>query len=402
MMGRRRGLLPGRLHLPAVAAALLATACAAPPAADGDYSGRSIVLGAVVSLSGAGDIHGPQQKAAIELAVKAVNASGGVNGARVDVRVDDDGSAAERGAEIFAADIKDNVYGLIGPTLTNTAHTAHPAAQSARVPVIAPSSPEAGVVGTCTYPCDFVFRAGLGEAVAIPDNVRFAVEKKHLRSAVVFYAVDDRASVEGGLLFQQAFKDNAVVVPDGGTTTFPTAQAGFEAEVTAAVGRHPDAWAISAPAAASAAIMLEARRQGFTGQFLGGDAFNSYLTSGAAGDSGKGAQSVSGYFAGSDGAVNRAFVAAYTRANNKPPDEYAAQAYAAVLAFAEAARHAHLSFVDVAGDRVRLRDALAAVSLETPLGRLAFSPTHDALAKAWINAMDGTGTFVNVGAVEPR
>ena len=59
------------------------------------------------------------------------------------------------------------------------------------------------------------------------------------------------------------------------------------------------------------------------------------------------------------------------------PDHLAAQAYAGVMIFTEAARHANLTFSGVVQDRTRLRNALATVDLDTPMGPLGFTSQHD-------------------------
>jgi branched-chain amino acid transport system substrate-binding protein len=118
-----------------------------------------------------------------------------------------------------------------------------------------------------------------------------------------------------------------------------------------------------------------------------------------------GAQAGSGYWLGNADAANQSFVDAYkakykdSNGNRDLPDEVAAQAYSAVLLFAEAARNANLSFTDVAKDRAALRSALERVSLATPLGQFSFTGAHDAQQPIWINAMNGKGGFTNVTSI---
>ena len=56
------------------------------------YSGKTIKLGAVYSITGAGGVYGPQSRDGALLAVKQINASGGVNGATIDLSFEDDAS----------------------------------------------------------------------------------------------------------------------------------------------------------------------------------------------------------------------------------------------------------------------------------------------------------------------
>lgn len=396
----------------AVVAVVTVAGCggsSSPAAPAPDYSGKTIQLGAVVSATGAGGIYGAQQKNGLQLAVDTINQSGGVFGARIALDVRDDASQQQQGVDAFKAQLETGkVLGIIGPSLTNTAVKAHPEANTNRTPVIAPSSTGEGIVGSCPYPCDYIFRDSLGEAIAIPDNVKAARDRYHPRSAVVFYATDDKPSVDGAGVFQQAFADNGISVPTGGLLTFAKADTGFADLVTAALAKKADLWALSTPAGSVPGLIAQARKQGYTGLLLGGDAFNRYTVAAQVGDPGKGAQSASGYFLGSDTGANKVFVAAYSARfkddSGKPlqPDEVAAQAYAAVQLFAAAAGRAHLGFTDLAGDRTRLRDALAGVNVETPMGPFGFTSGHDVRQRVYIVAMDGKGGYNLLNTLQPQ
>src|SRR5256885_6011672 len=63
------------------------------------YSGKTIKLGAVYSITGAGGVYGPQSRDGALLAVKQINASGGINGAQIELTGEDDkiGRASGRG-----------------------------------------------------------------------------------------------------------------------------------------------------------------------------------------------------------------------------------------------------------------------------------------------------------------
>jgi branched-chain amino acid transport system substrate-binding protein len=360
----------------------------------------------VVSVTGPGAIYGRQQKNALEVAVETINKAGGVSGARISLDLQDDGSVQQQGVDAFVAEIHDKkVLGVIGPTLTNTAIKAHPEANNRKTPVIAPSSTGAGIVGSCPYPCDFIFRDSLSEAVAIPDNVKAARDRFHPRTAVIFSASDDRSSVDGAGLFQQAFADNGVTIPDGGALTFSKNESNFTDVVTTALGKKADIWAVSSLPGTAVQLMAEARKQGYKGPMLGNDSFNYPAVAARVADAYQGAQSAAGYFAGNDSSINKTFVSAYAArfkdADGKPlqPDEVAAQAYTAVQLFAEAAKKARLTFTDVAADRVRLRDALAGASIDSPLGQVGFTSTHDVRQPVYIVAIDGKGAYSLVSTV---
>ncbi|GAC1329779.1 MAG: ABC transporter substrate-binding protein [Candidatus Dormibacteria bacterium] len=374
-----------------------------------NYAGKTLQLGAVISLNGPGSVYGLQQKSGIQLAVETINKSGGINGAQIAVDIQDDSSTQQQGAQVFQTEIQEKkAVGIIGPTLSNTAIAAHPVANNLRVPVIGPSNTGNGIVGKCPYPCDFIFRDSLGEATAIPSNVKVASKKLHPKKAVLFYANDDKFSSDGAKIFQQAFADNGISIPDGGVLQFSKTESSFKEYVTTALSKNADIWAVSSLGAIPAKVMIEARTQGYKGPFLGGNGFNTYQVSKQAGDAGKGAQSGSGYFVGTDTATNKAFVEAFKArfkdadGNPQAPDQIAAQAYTAVQIFAQAAKDAHLTFSDLPGDRVKLRDALARVSLDSPLGQFSFSAEHDVHQTVYVTAMDGKGGFSLVDTIEAK
>ncbi len=147
--------------------------------------------------------------------------------------------------------------------------------------------------------------------------------------------------------------------------------------------------------------MAAARQAGFNGQFLGGNGFNTAAVSKQAGAIGKGAQSASAWYLGNTFPSNAEFVSAYRAKFNVDPDQFAAQAYTGVLILVDAAKRANLTFGDVAGDRQKLRDALQATNIQTPLGPFQFAASHDVHQTIWIIAMDGQGGFTLVTSVNP-
>jgi branched-chain amino acid transport system substrate-binding protein len=150
-----------------------------------------------------------------------------------------------------------------------------------------------------------------------------------------------------------------------------------------------------------ATIMIEARKQGFTGQFLGGNGFNTAKVSKQASAAGQGAESGSAWYIDNTFPSNAEFVKAYRAKYSSDPDQFAAQGYAAILILADAAKRANLTFSDVAGDRSKLRDAMETVNIQTPLGPFQFTSTHDVKQTVWVVLMDGKGGFNLLASVNP-
>jgi len=382
------------------------TPVVSPPA---DYTGKTVQLAAVLSLSGAGEALGDPQKKGIDLAVESINRSGGINGARIAVDIQDDASNPQQSAGLFQKAISDKkALGLIGPSLAIAAAAAHPVASSLKTPVIAPSLTGAAVVGQCAYACTHVFRDSLGEATAIPDNIKTLSRKAPPRTALIVYANDDTSATATAALFQHSLTDNGIQVPSAGVVQVSKNATAVSDLVAAAVAQKVDAWVISTPGPLAVLLMTEARKQGFKGPFAGGNSFNSPGVSKLAGDAGTGAQSAAAYFTALDNAANRAFLSAYRAkyrdADGKAqdPEIVSAQAFSAVVLFAAAARTANLAFGSPVADRSRLEAALGRVSAESPMGTISFAVQNDISQPVYVVAADGKGGFTLVETYPSR
>lgn len=394
---------PGRTGLALFATAAIAlTACgkkSTSTSSGTDYTGKTIKLGAVLSLTGAGAIYGPQQKQAIELAEAQLNASK-VNGAKISIDIRDDASDKGQGAQQFQDLIQQGqVDGIIGPTLSNTALGAHPVADAAMTPVIAPSNTGNGIVGNCPYDCKWIFRDSLGEAAAIPANLKVFIAQHSPKTVALAFTNDDKFSSDGAAIFKTAFAADGISEVD--EESFPKATTDFSTYVTKMISKHPDFVVISGVGAVPPKYIVELRTQKYTGPIVGGNGFNSSAVSSQAGTGGLGAQSGSAWYVGTTTTVNTDFVRAFKAKYNSDPDQFAAQAYTAVELFAAAAKKASLKFTSVAADRSALKTALEGVSLDTPLGPFSFTSDHDVHQPIYVVAMDGKGGFTLVSTVQP-
>ncbi len=372
--------------------------------ASGSDKGKTLKLGAVFSLTGGGGVYGPQQKQAVQLAVDTINATGGVNGATVSFDVVDDGSTPTQSSQQTETLIQQNqVVALLGPTLSNSAVSAHPKANGFKTPMLAVSTTGLHIVGDCPYPCTYIFRDSLGEATAIPANIKTYVASANPKpkTGVLLYPEDDKFSVDGATIVGQTVTDPSIAIQLLATIKFSKSDADLTQFVNQAVAKHPDVIFITSLGGIPAKIMTAARQQGFTGQFLGGNGFNSAAVSKQAANFGKGAQSASAWYLGNDFPSNAEFVKAFKAKYATDPDQFAAQAYTGVLILVDAAKRAKLTYTDLAGDREKLHAALEATNIQTPLGTFQVTSPHDVHQTIWIISMDGQGGFNLVTSIKP-
>jgi len=389
-----------------VAAALVVAACGSTSGGNttNTYAGKTIKLGAVLSISGIAGIYGPGSRDGMQLAVKQINATGGVNGAKIDLSVKDDQSDKAISQQVAQSLIQqDQVLALLGPTLSNSALAVHPLAESLKTPILAVSTTGTHIVPDCNFPnttpCKYVFRDSLGEEAAIPANIKTYAEDAHPKTGVLLFAQDDKFSADGGAIVQKAVDQYGIQLLK--TVKFNKAEADLSPYATQAVQLKPDVIFITSLGSIPSKIMKEARNQGWQGQFLGGNGFNTAAVSAQAGPAGKGARSGSAWFMGNTFPSNADFVSAFKAEYNKDPDQFAAQGYTAIKILADSAKRANLTFTDLAGDRDKLRAAMESVNVQTPLGPFQFTATHDVKQTIWIIAMDGSGGFTLAKEVKP-
>jgi len=248
-----------------------------------------------------------------------------------------------------------------------------------------------------TAPCKYVFRDSLGEEAAIPANIKAYVDDKAPKTAVLMVAQDDKFSSDGGTIVQNTVGKYGITLLK--TIKFNKNEADKSPYVTQAKQLNPDVIFMTSLGGIPAQLMKEARAQGWQGQFLGGNGFNTAAVSDQAASAGKGARSASAWYMGNKFPSNADFVSAFKTEYKHDPDQFAAQGYTAIKILADSASRAKLTFTDVAGDREKLRAAMETVNLQTPLGPFQFTSTHDVKQTIWIIAMDGIGGFTLVKEV---
>src|SRR5437868_409246 len=206
-----------------VGLALVLTACGGSSStgasSSNSYQGKTIQLGAILSLTGAGGVYGPSSQKGMQLAVDKINNSGGVNGAKIALDVRDDASDKIQSAQVAQTLIQQGqLLALLGPTLSNSAVAVHPLAESFKIPILAVSTTGIHIVPDCNFPktdpCRYVFRDSLGEESAIPANIKVYADAKHPKTGVLMVANDDKFSSDGGKIVQNTVAQYGIQLLD--------------------------------------------------------------------------------------------------------------------------------------------------------------------------------------------
>lgn len=343
----------------ALVAAALGASSVAAQAAD-------IKIGVAEALSGLAAQYGTAIRNGFTLAADEINASGGINGDKIVLVVEDEQGKKEEAINVFKKLIfQDKVLMLFGPTLSNSAQAADPIAQASKTVVFGTSNTADGI----TSIGDYVFRNSVTEADVLPVTLKTVVEKAGVKKVAVLYGNDDVFTKSGYDNFKKALE--AQNIPVTTTETFAKGDVDFKAQLTKIKASNPDAIVLSALIAEGAPIMVQARQLGITLPFIGGNGMNSVKIFDLAKGAADGLWVGSPWSIGNKTPENTAFIDAYTKKFGNPPDQFAAQAYDALHITAQALKGVKLSG-DLAADRKAVRDALPSVTWTGATGPFKF------------------------------
>ena len=325
-----------------------------------------IKIGAAEAMSGGAGQYGQMIQKGFQLAVDEINAAGGVKGNKIVLQVEDEQGKKEQAIDVFKKLIfQDKVLMLFGPTLSNSAQSADPIAQGAKVVVFGTSNTADGITSIGNY----VFRNSVTEADVLPETLRVAAKNANIKKVAVLYGNDDVFTKSGYDAFKKALDDSKIAITT--TETYAKGDADFKAQLTKIKATNPDAIVLSALIAEGAPIMVQARELGITVPFIGGNGMNSVKVF----DLAKGRSD--NLWVGSPWAIdnktaeNTKFVASFKQKYSVAPDQFAAQAYDAMYVASQA-----LGKIAITGnletDRAALRDALPTVTWTGATGAFKF------------------------------
>lgn len=219
-----------------------------------------ILLGQSAPFSGAAEQLGLQFYLGAQLYFEELNAKGGVNGRRIEIKRLDDGYEPERCAANTRQLLADNVFALFGYIGTSTSLAALPLATEARVPFFAPFSGAQALREPFNRYAIHVRASYFDETAAIVRQTTSVGIKK----IAVFYQNDayGKTGLEGVSRALKALNLEPVATGTVERNTTDVAQALKEI-----MAQRPEAIVQIGAYKACASFIRQARRQGFAGTF---------------------------------------------------------------------------------------------------------------------------------------
>jgi branched-chain amino acid transport system substrate-binding protein len=388
----RRAMALG-LAAPLVAAMLevvpVAAQDASPAAAP---SGESIKIGSPYNLTGGyASIDNPAANGS-RLAVKEINAAGGVLGRPLEIIIEDGKSDVPTITSVAKKLVEeDGVNVMAGLTDTSYMLAAGPVAQEAGIPFL----DVGGTAPLITTVGDYIFMLPFGDNVQAAVSAEFAHEQGWKTAALLLDEAMDYTK-----FLAKYFKDRFTMEDIGGQIvselSYSMGDTDFSAQLTEFVNLNPqpDFIFISANPGEIGTIVRQARDLGLTMPIVGGDGYDTPLLAELGGDA-----ATNVYFTTHQGIYDKtpaseAFNAAYQAEYGKPPEAvFAALGYDGIKLMSDAITRAG------SVDGAAVRDALAATQgFEGVTGTISYEPGSRIPSKsvALIKVTDGKNELLKI------
>jgi branched-chain amino acid transport system substrate-binding protein len=333
-----------------LAVALAGAALLAGCSSSGE-SGDTIRIGEFASLTGKEATFGNSSHRGTLLAIKEINAAGGVLGKPLELVFEDNRSLSGESATIAKKLItRDRVVALLGEVASGRSLEVAPIAQQYKVPMISPSSTNPQVTRTG----DYVFRVCFTDPFQGRLLANFARNSLKAQKVAILSDVSQAYSVGLAQFFREPW------LAGGGTIVADEKYTGgekdFRAQLTTVKAANPDAILVPGYYTDVGLIVAQARQLGITVPLFGGDGWEAPELIEIAGAQALEGTYYSTHFSpeSTDPRVQR-FVAAYkAEYGGQVPDAMAALGYDAVQVLADAIRRAGTT------EGAALRDAIAA------------------------------------------
>jgi branched-chain amino acid transport system substrate-binding protein len=260
--------------------------------------GKSLILGAIllagasqaqtvringlVELSGTGATSGTNFDNGVKLAVKEINAAGGILGRKIDYVSYDTQSQPGVAKALAQKAVDENAYVVMGPVFTGSIMVSMAETRRAEIPNF--TGGEGASITQQGNP--YIFRTSFTQSTAMPKIANYIRDAVKAKSVDVIYVNNDFG--KGGLdLIKKELEARGIKVPN--TLSTEPGQLDFSAAVIKAKQSGSDAVFVYSNEEESARALRELRKQGYTKPIIGETVLTSQKVIELAGEAANGA-----------------------------------------------------------------------------------------------------------------
>jgi len=350
---------------------------------------NEIKVGANVELTGNVASFGQSAYNGIKLAVKEINAKGGVLGKQlVLVSADNRGESSEAVNAMTKLISQDKVKVVLGPIVSSNVIAAYKVAEENKIPVITPTGTSAAITMANGKVQDYAFRACFIDPFQGIVMANFAGKSLNAKTAAIY--IDNSSDYAKGLAenFEKQFVANGGQIV--AREAYLSKDQDFKATLTKLKASNPDVIFIPGYYQEVGLIVKQARELGITGVLLGGDGWESPQLQEIAGAAALNNCFYSNHYSAEDKDPKTVeFIEAFKKEYNQTPDCFAALGYDAVLMLVDAITRAN------SDDPEKIKEALAKTqNIIGASGAISLNAQHDPVKSAVVLELkDGKPAF---------
>lgn len=340
------------------------TACSS-----GTEDEKVLLIGGSGPLTGDYATYGTSVKQGAELAAEEINAAGGVNGWKVEARVEDDQADPAQAVQAYATLFDEGMDVTLGGTTSGACIAMTEEANKDGMLLLTPSGSqlECTQYDNCFRVCFEDSAQGLYAANFIKDN---AVGEK---VAIIYDKSNDYSNGLKNSFVETAAKNGLSVVAEEAFTD--QSNTDFSVQLQAVKDSGADLLFLPVYAQEAAYIITQADKAGLDVTFFGCDGLDGILEK--IGEDNlpltEGVMLLTPFAADSSTEPTASFTAAYKEKYNATPDQFAADAYDAVYAIAEAMKHAGTN-PDEADFNEKMVAAMTEIKVVGTTGTMTWTP----------------------------
>ncbi len=311
----------------------------------------TVKLAGLYELSGAGATSGTMFKNGVELAVKEINAAGGILGKQIEHTASDTQSNPGVAKGLTAKAVDDNVFAVFGPVFSGSIMVSMAETKRAEIPNF--TGGEAAAITKQGNP--YIFRTSFTQDTAMPKVARYIATGLKAKTVAVIYVNNDFGKGGRDAISKALEAQGVKVVADISTDS---GQIDFSAPVLKAKQANADAIFVYTNEEESARALRELRKQGVNKPLVGETTLTGQKVIELAGDAANGAIAHVGLTVDADNPLMLKFKAKYYQATGTISDHNGIKGYSGVYVLKAA--------IEKVGklDRVAVAKALHGLSIK--------------------------------------
>lgn len=248
----------------------------------GAFAQSTVKVAAIVELSGGGATAGTNFKNGVEMAVKEVNAAGGILGKKIELITTDTTTNPGVALGLTKKAIDQDVFAIFGPVYSGSIIVSMKESEKAQIPNW--TGGEAANITTQGNP--YIFRTSFTQATAMPKVAKYINQQAKVKNLAIIYVNNDFG--KGGLeMIKKALAPTDTKIAVDVSTD--AGQVDFSAAVLKAKQSNADAVFVYLNEDESARILKELRKQGWTKPIIGETTLTGQKVIDLAGDAANGA-----------------------------------------------------------------------------------------------------------------